>query len=268
MIKNWIRFKGRRRSINKSTDAGYNSTALQYAVIISTRLKTGNRILNPVKYAMPVRKIPLNRRVPTGYFYSDINRRLVGYESPVERDFYQTLEFDDTIEKYEEQPFAVENHTNGKENPLYPDCLVTYKPWTKKRPLLVEVKTEKELKDPKKAEEFRKRFKILRGYARKHNMNFRIVLDTEIRGPYLENLKFLYRYGREPDKLGMYREAILKTVRSRGAMKVSEILEALARDRKEHVHILPSIWHLLKTKDLKADLNKRLTNGSLLEVED
>lgn len=216
---------------------------------------------------MPVRKIPPNRRVPTGYFYSHINARLIDCESPVERDFYQTLEDQgDIIEKYEEQPLKIEKRRNGKSIPLFPDCLITYKPWTKKRPCLVEIKTEEEIKDPGKTEEFKVDCDVLSAYAKEHNMDFKVVLDTDIRGQYLDNLKFLYKYRDKPGKLGEFKNIILTTVKTKGSITVSEILDILAKDKTERAHILPSIWHLLQIKAVKTDLHKPLTNSSPMEM--
>lgn len=216
---------------------------------------------------MPVRKIPPNRRVPTGYFYSHINARLIDCESPLERDFYQTLEEqDDIIAKYEEQPLKVEKLKKGKSISLFPDCLITYKSWTKKRPLLVEIKSEEEIKDPEKAEKFKVDCDVLSAYAKEYNMDFRVVLDTEIRGQYLDNLKFLHKYRDEPCKLGVYKDIILSTVKTKGPVTVSGMLDILARDKLERAHMLPSIWHLLQIKELRADLHKPLSNISPMEI--
>jgi hypothetical protein len=214
---------------------------------------------------MPVRKIPSNRRVPTGYFFSYINGKVIDCESPVERDFYLTLEFDDTIEKYEEQPVAVKNPLTGKV--LYPDCLITYKSWTKKKPCITEVKSEEELKDPIKAREFKIKCRILKNYAKANNMDFKVVVDTAIRGQYLENLKFLYRYWGKPENIGAYRDLIVKTIREGETVTVSMVIDEVTKNKKERAHILPLIWHLLSIGTLKTDLKIRpITNSSLLEV--
>ena len=216
---------------------------------------------------MPVRKIPPNRRVTTGFFYSHINARLIAYESLVERDFYQMLEDQaDIIEKYEEQPLKVEKRWNGKITSLFPDCLITYKPWTEKKPLLVEIKSEKEIIDPANAEAFKIDCDVLEAYAKKQNMDFKVVFDTDIRGQYLKNLKFLNKYRDKPGKLREYENSILETVRAKGPVAVSGILDDLAKDTIERAHILPSIWHLLQVKALKTDLYKPLSNSSPMEI--
>ena len=217
---------------------------------------------------MRARKIPPGRRVPTCRFYSDINGRLIDCESPLERDFYQTLEAEHKIiQHYQEQPFPVPNDIKGRGKPLFPDCLVTYKLNARKKPLLVEVKSEKDLRDPEKAPDIKRKIKILRAYAVSHGMNFKVVLDTDIRGPRLDNLKFLYQYSRPRQFTDKYRTPILRGIKAGKEMTVNQILDALAGDRQERAYILPVIWHLLWIKELKADLNELLTNGTLLRVK-
>ena len=53
---------------------------------------------------MPVRKIPKNYLSVTGAFSSRKNGKSLGYESLLERDLMILLEFDDAVERFEEQP--------------------------------------------------------------------------------------------------------------------------------------------------------------------
>jgi hypothetical protein len=214
---------------------------------------------------MKIRKILPGNRVPTGFFYSMKNGGHVDYESPVERDYYQTLEFEDEIERYEAQSVKVPNPRKPG-SPYYPDCVVYYKPYTGRKPLLVEVKSEKDLRDPKKAPLLELKFATCEEYAAANGMDFKVVLDTDIRGQRLDNLDFLYGY-REPPKLfGSYKDQILINLDGKGA-SVSEILDTIAKDRLERAWILPSVWHLVWTKVLVTDLNKPITNSSILKVK-
>lgn len=217
---------------------------------------------------MPVRKIPKNRIGITGYFYSNKNKRTIAFESLVERDYYLLLEFDGSVEKYEEQPIAIKKKVNGREITYFPDCLVTFKPELNKLQQLTEIKTSKELKNKDKAEKLKNKFTAMEEYAEKNNLDFKIILDTDIRGQYLENLKFLYRYSDPPKSITSYKGNIIEALNKRKSMTVSEILDGIAKDKSERAWILPIIWHLIYVKGLKADLNKQLTNSSVLEVND
>ena len=214
---------------------------------------------------MKIRKIPPGNRVPTGFFYSMKNGGHVDYESPVERDYYQTLEFDDEIERYEAQSVEVPNPRRPS-SPYYPDCIVFYKPHTGRKPLLVEVKSEKDLRDPKKAPLLELKFATCKEYAAANGMDFKVVLDTDIRGQRLDNLDFLYGYREPPKLLGQHKDRILANLDGKG-MSVSDILDAIAKDRLERAWILPSIWHLVWTKILATDLNEPITNSSILKVK-
>ena len=56
---------------------------------------------------MVARIIPKNYRNVTGRLASPKNRRLVGFESMLEKDFYLLLEFDINVETFEEQPVTL-----------------------------------------------------------------------------------------------------------------------------------------------------------------
>lgn len=216
---------------------------------------------------MPSRKIPINSRVVTGYFYSVKNKRTMEYESLVERDYYLALEYDDSVMRYEEQPFAVVKRVDAKDRTYYPDCFITFYPETCRRPLLVEVKSKGDLNDPKKALKLKFKIEAIEEYARENGMDFKLVLDTEIRGQRLNNLKFLYRNATSPKTFELYKQKISEALQSCGVITVCEILDAVAQDKTERALILPSIWHLLSRGVLKTDLNIPLTNSSVLEVD-
>ena len=99
---------------------------------------------------MPVRKIPKNYLSVTGIFSSVKNGKSLGYESLLERDMMILLEFDDTVERFEEQPVKVPLVVNGKKlKPYVPDILIHYCPASSgetPRPVMGEVKHTDDLK--------------------------------------------------------------------------------------------------------------------------
>lgn len=214
---------------------------------------------------MPVRSIPINSRVITGYFYSKKNSRPVAYESLIERDYFLFLEFEDAVEKYEEQPIAITKLIEGIERTYFPDCMVTYKPEFDLSPMLGEVKSSEDLQDEEKAEKLKLKFAALEEYAAGNGLQFKLVLDTDIRGTSLENLKFLYRYIDPPNNFESYKERILETLLTNGTIAVSTLLDLLTKDKLKQAAILPSLWHLLSIRTIKTDLNKPLTNNSVIE---
>ena len=102
---------------------------------------------------MPVRKIPKNYISVTGTFSSAKNGNSLGYESLLERDMMILLEFDDAVERFEEQPVKVPLVINGKKRkPYVPDILIHYRSASSgeiPRPVLGEVKLTEDLKKHK-----------------------------------------------------------------------------------------------------------------------
>ena len=56
---------------------------------------------------VPVRKIPKNHLVVTGGYASAKVDRLVEFESLLEKEYMLLLDFDDTVDRYEEQPVRI-----------------------------------------------------------------------------------------------------------------------------------------------------------------
>ena len=62
-----------------------------------------------------------------GYFYSFKNKRIIELKSLLERDYFLTLEFDDSIKQYQERPFQISSKFKNKKVSYTPDCLITFK---------------------------------------------------------------------------------------------------------------------------------------------
>jgi hypothetical protein len=142
---------------------------------------------------MPVRKVPKNYLGVRGRFPSVKNDRSLEFESLLERDFMILNEFDDAVEKFEEQPVRVPYKVKKRNRrPYVPDLLVTYRsaPGARhKRPALYEVKTTGDL--AKNKEKYRPKFAAARAFAKERGWDFRLATETLIRRQRLKNLKFL-----------------------------------------------------------------------------
>lgn len=93
---------------------------------------------------MPVRKIPPNYRSVTGSI-SFRSRKSVRFESTLERDFYEILDFDLNVDDIDGQPVLIEYEDETVRAKHYtPDVLVMYRedivPAKYMRPWLCEVK--------------------------------------------------------------------------------------------------------------------------------
>lgn len=212
---------------------------------------------------MPVRKIPKNHIHVTGGFSSRKSTRLTGYESPLEREYMLLLEFDPDVERFEEQPVRIWfRNAKNRRIPYVPDILIHY--YDKRPAKLVEVKATSDLE--RNADRYALKFDAAKEYAAERGWVFQIVMDTEIRGPYLENLKFLREYREvvpDPELLLRATAEVAKT--SRG-MSIDALLDCLAPTESQKLLVLPAIFHLVVLGRLKVDLSVKLTYQSRLTL--
>lgn len=217
---------------------------------------------------MPVRKIPKNYLSVTGTFSSAKNGKSLGYESPLERDLMILLEFDDTVERFEEQPVKVPVVVNGKKlKPYVPDILIHYFPLESgeaRRPVLGEVKKTEDLK--KNKEKYAPKFDAASRYAVEQGWEWHIFTEKEIRSPYLDNLKFLRQYHSEEPDDELVQEVIRHFQNARGPVTAGLLLQKLCPNESRILQISPTIWYLIATKHIMADLKKPLTMKSRLSL--
>ena len=69
------------------------------------------------------RKVGKNYRSLTGHFPSIKNNKSIAFESKLENSFFLTLEFEDSVSSYQEQP-QIEISLNGKKKIYSADCYI------------------------------------------------------------------------------------------------------------------------------------------------
>lgn len=211
---------------------------------------------------MAVRKIPKNYNYVTGGFASRKRTSMAGYESPLEHEYMLLLEFDPEVETFEEQPIRIWfKGETGRKKPYVPDVLVRYR---NACPELIEVKTTADLK--KNKQRYALKFEAAKAHAKEQGWKFRIVTEKNIRGPYLQNLKFLREYREIEADPKVARTAIEILSSSARGMSVSSLLEKLASSDQEKLIVLPVIWHLVVSGQFKANLAKELTYQTRLSM--
>lgn len=214
---------------------------------------------------MPVRKIPKNYRSITGYFPSLINNRSIAYESSLERDFFLLLEYDRDVLSYEEQPLVIAYHQGGIDRTYTPDCLIFYKEHLDKKPLIAEIKYTSELEEKKV--ELDEKFHLIEQHAAENDMSFRVLTEKDIRGPYLDNLKFLNKFLRIPPDFDCYKQVIASNIQERENVTVLELMDMLSVEGIEKAKALPTFWYMVRIGAIKTNLTIPLSNNSILEVE-
>lgn len=208
---------------------------------------------------MPVRKIPPKQTSLSG-IHAGTGGRGTAFESSLERDFITLMVFDEGFIDIEEQPVEIPvPGKTGRAATYVPDFLVH----RRNRPtMLVEIKPS-EILDTQ-AERFADRFEAARRYANDRDWEFSIWTENEIRGLRFENAKFLL-----PFRDQHFDPSIARGVEARLSDNPGgESVERLSRCNGTSFTLVGStihtIWCLLATGVLKADLNEELSMGSVV----
>lgn len=211
----------------------------------------------PIK---PVRQVPKNYLSVTGAFPSRKSSEPLAYESTLERDLYQLLDFDDYVTHITAQPITIEYTSPELGVGTYtPDSYVHYHKDSGQKPMLIEVKYRRDLKKIWPQERYK--YKAAIKYAKQRGWRFKILTEIEIRSDYLENAKYLTNY----IHLQVDQRKALKMIslcEQVGVTSPNEVLNAMCHSKIERAELLPILWHLVSTGSIHADLSHRLTMKS------
>lgn len=219
----------------------------------------------------PVRNIGMGHTSLRGKLTSGKTNRQHKFESSLERDFLEIIDFDDKVLHYCEQPLTIEYKVSGKTYYYTPDFIVYY---TNKdiKPLLCEIKYRKDLK--KNWLELKPKFKAAIDYASSKNWRFKIITEKEIRNQYLVNIKFLSNYKEEKiDKLGFLTgidendfDLLRFNINEIKMTTPEELMLMSSSNREKQAELLYTIWYLVANNWIKCDLRKPLTIKSEIWV--
>jgi hypothetical protein len=212
---------------------------------------------------VPVRKIPKNYLKVTGGFASRKNGCMIGFESLLERDYMILLEYDDAVERFEEQPVKIPFKKGVK--PYVPDILIHYgSNHQPRRSLLAEVKHTSDL--ARNHDEYAPKFALAQEYAAERDWDFRVITEKEIRTPRLASLKFLREYlnvDPEPGHVG----GILAALEEEGRpMALNVLLDRLCESESARLQIVPVIWHLAALQQIMIDLEQPIDDKTQLSL--
>jgi hypothetical protein len=193
---------------------------------------------------------------------------MIDSESSLEHDFLVRLDFDPTVERYEEQPVRIEyRDAAGDKHTYTPDVLVHYRQDISQgqpsQAILYEVKYRKDLFDNWR--EIKPKIRAGRAFARQRDWRFKIITEREIRTPYLENARFLRPYLRfrpSDEEQG----TLLDTLPALGASDPESLLWAIHQEAVKRAELLPALWHLIATGKIYTDLSQPLNMRSLIWV--
>lgn len=215
--------------------------------------------MSPETIIFPQRKILKNYRSVTGHFPSIKNNRSIAFESLLEQTYFLTLEFDDTVKFYSEQP-QITIEENGKLKIYSADCYVIYHPSSHKKNTIVEAKYESEL--AKDRENLEKKFERARVSLQTKNMDFYLFTDATYPTAYIRNLDFLYRYRtftRDHNDDSRILSALDKPI------SASELANTLAKNKSDYNQLANTIWSLVANGKIFTELkNQEITMNSIV----
>ena len=209
------------------------------------------------------RKIKKNYRSITGHFPSIKNNTSIGFESKLEKAHFLSLEFDNEVISYQEQP-QVEIYINGKDKIYSADCYIKRAKTSLKKDSIVEVKYTSEIE--KKKDYFEKKFEASTISANKLNLDFEVYTEKIHSEIYLDNLDFLYRYKLQPIE-NKYKDKILKILNKNNKISAFDLANLISKKPIEYGLISNCIWDLVCKEKLKTNLElSKITMNSLVEL--
>lgn len=204
----------------------------------------------------PARRIGIQSRSMTGT-RPDSQR----YESALERDFMELVEWEHDFLSYQAQPVWVSFvNIHGVTSRYPPDGLVRWK--LGRKPLLVEIKYRKDCAGQWR--ELRRKFRAARIYADAQGWDFHVVTEDQVRGQRQINIRFLlgYRSWKIDKRIATDIQRELES----GPKSVSELLSALGRMGHSAPQVIPMIWHLVANRVLSVDMELPISTRTVINL--
>lgn len=210
------------------------------------------------------RKLQKNYRSITGHFPSVKNNKSIPFESKLESELFLTLEFDDDVESYLEQP-QITITVDGKEKAYHADCFIKMFDDSKRRNTIVEAKYTTDLNKEENKEAYEKKFKAATITANDMDMNFLVYTELFHSETYIFNLDFLYRYKTQPRENKF--DSKIKHILSETPMPAIDIAKSISTNPNEYMIVSNAIWGLVANGELSTDLEKELNMNSIIEMK-
>ncbi len=183
-----------------------------------------DKLITLIKYkgkmSIPTRKVRHGGKNFIGHFPSIKMKKMIDFESLLERDLIYLLDYDANVSDFTEQPLTIPIHISGRRQQYTPDFLVNIYA----EPTLLEVKPicfVKEFENSIK-------FEFIKDYCKRLGWNYHIVTERDIRqNPLLENVKLLTQYARHPANPHIDAGIISGLCKQPAGMPIKNILKAL-----------------------------------------
>lgn len=204
---------------------------------------------------MPVRKVSNRGGNIIGYFPSLTMRRMIAFESTIERDELTLADFDPDVLTIEEQPLTISYQHNNKTATYTPDLLIQ----TLEKSILIECKPATMVN----TEDNQRKFRAAEVWCKENGHEFQIVTDEQLRsGSRLANVKKLTQYARHfvhpHTKSRVYN--ILQGIQT--PVTLLTLAQEIAPNNP--LSVMSTIFHLAYHHQIALDLDSgKLYNSSL-----
>jgi len=206
-----------------------------------------------------VRKLGMKSFSLSGNISSIKRNSLVSFESSLERDYINILEFDTQVNEYLEQPLKIYYEINNKRRYYVPDFYIKY---LDERPdEIVEIKYSYALK--KNKNKLKDKFKAAELFCKGNGINFKIVTEKEIRNDLLLNSKFLLSYKNPKSEIDFNDvdliEGLIKSLKNPTPQKT---INSIDTDIEHKAQLLYVLWYMISNDLVKTELSIKLTMNS------
>ncbi len=202
------------------------------------------------------------------------------FESFLEEEFLVLARFRRDVESFERPTESIPwRDKDGNLRRYTPDVIVRYRPTAdEKRGHVVihEIKPDFDEEEGTPAsrlprheddEENELKWAEAERWAEARGWKFEVVRSTKIRGPYLQNAKFLVKYvERQYPDCGSDR--ILSVLTAEGPMSLQALMQRVEPGKAERAALYPTLYVLIARGEIEVDLSQPLCNSSLLKVPD
>jgi hypothetical protein len=173
---------------------------------------------------MPVRKVNNHRGSAAGRFPSIKMKRMIAFESLLERDFIYLLDYDPDIGWFEEQPLTIEYVYDHKILHYTPDFhVIDFNPaYPEGQNVLVECKPERFVE----TDENRRKFAAAQAWCSAQGWQFRTATEQQIRSGYrLQNIQLLTQYARQRADQALQKRILSFLLQTEVAVSIQEVAQ-------------------------------------------
>jgi hypothetical protein len=200
------------------------------------------------------------------------------FESHLEEDFLDLVRFDSRVEDFDRWEEEIVWYDDNKKRRTYtPDFIVHYKKINGKTVLkseVIEVKPDFNEDDPRPVarlprkdkenpRENELKWKAADRLCRSRGLRFLVKRESEIRTPYLNNVRFFMAY-LERVRDDSRSEVILAAFEPGVRIPMGDLVARLGKNPDERLAYRPLVYRLIATRRLEVDLTELLQDSSLI----